>query len=270
MRWFTLLAFLCVACTSEQPREPASAGETGRASPTVDPASAPSPYGPGIHLLSACQPDATTCVRMTLNDRARPANAPLPIADSTGYASFALRVRGHLSGHNAADTVVVLHSNTDGMACTALGNAAVAVTGFTETGGAVVLTSAGPFTVDSSSLEFGCESCGVLVPQTGRDTVAILRTPSWDLRRVGLTPEQLSYDDAQTLFVRTGMGTDTACVAMRAVGQFEAVNGALCSQMTELGSFTREVKNFKFKPAEWLYQATGQRARLLLSHGACT
>lgn len=269
MRWIvlaTIACAVCSACSPEHPRERAPAADTVSMLPKPEATPAPSLYGPGIHVLTSCPTNATTCVRMTLDDHARPSNAPLPSADSTGYANITLRVRGHLSGQSSVDTVLVLRSNTDGIACSALGNATVAVTGFTDAGGAIVLTSAGPFTVDSSSLAFGCETCGVLLQQSARDTVATLRTPAWDLQRVGITPEALSYDDARTVFVRTS----TSCVAMRASGPFDAVNSALCIPMIELGSSTHQVKNFKLKPAEWLYQATGQRMRLLLSRGACT
>lgn len=265
MRWFALTVLMCAACATEQHDEPAPVAERVSALPTSKPATAPAQYGPGIHLLTSCPTDATPCVRMTLDDRARPASAPIPSSDSTGYASIALRVRGHFSGHGSVDTVVVVRSYTNGTACSALGNATVAVTGFTDSGGAILLTSAGAFTVDASSLEIGCETCGVLLAESGHDTVAVLRTPAWDVKLVGLEPGNLSFDDARTVFVRTG----TACVAMRLFGPFEAVDGALCTPMTELGSFTRQAKEFRLKPAEWLYQATGQRMRLLLRRGAC-
>ena len=217
----------------------------------------------GVELFTRCPSDVPACVTMTLHDESR---TVVPEPDSTGVSSIPLRVRGRFAGQSPTDTVLVLQSYTVGMDCSSLGQATVAIVGFTDNGAAIVLTHAGPFTVDSSSLVFGCEECGRLWSQSDSTQRPSLRMPAWDYREVGLSETDLSYADDGTIFVRTPV----ACVGMSPSGGFEVVSNTSCSPPMAFDSTVRPMEGLRLEPGEWLYQAPGQKLQLVLASGACT
>jgi hypothetical protein len=219
--------------------------------------------GAEIEILTHCPDAIPACVRMTLSDTSR--DEPPP-SDSTGYASVRLPVRGRLGDAAAIDTALVLRSFTDGIACSSLGQATVAVVGFSDAGEPIVLTSQGPFTLVASTLRVGCEDCALLLAAASTDTIATLRTPAWDFTEVGRQLADLSYDDTGSLFMRS----DTACVALHRNARFAVVSADACAPMSEIGNFARQPARMRLEPAEWLFGAPARKHLLFVKSGACT
>jgi len=219
-----------------------------------------------IEILSYCPGAIPTCVRMTLSDTSRAPFAEPPAGDSTGYARIRLPVRGRLGAAPAIDTALVLRSYTDGMACSSLGAATVAVVGFSNLGEPIILTTQGEFTLVSSTLRVGCEDCAFVLAAESLDTIAELRTPAWDLTEVGRRLHDLSFDDRGALFVRG----DSACVALSPSARFAVAPEGACAALTELGNFDRQPTEMRLEPAEWLFGAPGRKHILFVHSGACT
>lgn len=219
-----------------------------------------------LAILAQCPSEVPTCVRMTLDDTTRDQSLAGIVMDSSGYAWFRLAVRAQVGDRAPVDTALFLHSNVEGMICSALGTATAAVIGFSSLGEPIILTTQGPVTIVQSTLRLGCPDCAVLLAGPAMDTVAALRTPAWDFTEVGREFTDLSFNDSGTLFLRNESG----CVELAAASRFVAAPDSACAPMAKLGSILDQPTQNSLEPHWMLFGSPGQRSRLKLRTGACT
>jgi hypothetical protein len=131
----------------------------------------------------------------------------------------------------------------------------------------IILTSSGPFLVEDRTFVVGCAGCAVLLTRERYDTVTVLTTPAWDAALVGYSWAALrTYDDAGNLYVDTG----SACIQIRPRDRFRRVDRDQCTEMIEVGNYSRPVPGLDLEPTEMLYEVPGAQYVLFLARGACS
>jgi hypothetical protein len=157
-----------------------------------------------LQLVSDC-PKGSACVVMSVHADSGLLRV-VQAQDSTGHTTFALRVLGRIGDGSPRLHELRVTGYTDGLTCSAIGQARAAVVGNTPDGHAVVLTNRGPLALADSALAVGCRDCAdVLDVATGR-LVRKHRIPGGEVPTTVVLPEDVLVDSAGALFLRRSEG----------------------------------------------------------------
>jgi len=174
-----------------------------------------------VTLASECGVEPR-CVIMTLDVSAADRLQKVSSQDSLGYTTFAIDVRGAIEGHGGGEYRVLARSYTDGIECSHLGQATVAVVGHSAAGFPIVLTSRGPLQLADTVLAVGCRGCATIRDAVTGRIVARRRTPGYALPLAGTRPESLFVGDGAELIVRRGRTLEE----LTAAGRFRSLIAA--------------------------------------------
>lgn len=214
-----------------------------------------------LSLLSECPDEELGCVEMEIR---APDLASILISrgpeDASGYSEFRVQVP---DGSSSDSLEVVVSGYTGGMYCTSLGQASVAVAGFSNEREPIVFTSTGTLVLEGDALVVGCPSCAELATRDGSVRMPAGVAPAFDFTLVGVRFLSLAYDDAGTLLV----SQNGRCLEIPIVGLVRATNLTNCEPGNRL---LTPVPGFSLSNAEHLIDVPGREHLLLLRSGACT
>jgi hypothetical protein len=214
--------------------------------------------------VAKCPDEYSDCITMALDADSLPAiQVGEAVPSDSGYSSFVVNVTGSLDGGPAAQAMTVV-GYTDGIACSAFGQASVAVVGFTADRQPIVLTSAGPLSLESKGLIVGCPACAQLLSRSGSPGPATAVTPSWDvyLRGAG---GRISYADDGSLFVEQG----ARCLRVPVSGGISEASDDDCAG-AEIADPGALVPAIPLQRDERLIEAPRSAFVLRLRQSACT
>jgi len=162
------------------------------------------------------------CVPMSLDVSSASLIRALKPQDSVGFTTFELRVHGSLAGLAQADHVIRVRGYTDGIECSAFGQARAAVIGHSSAGHPILLTDHGSLELADTVLRVGCPECAKIRNRSDGQLVATHRTPGWDLAVAGTRADSLLIGPEGELLLRTG----SAFIELTAAGPFRRMTGA--------------------------------------------
>ena len=162
-------------------------------------------------VLSQCPADVPACVVMLLDaENSNLEHFPTSNQDKEGYTRFTVPTA------NPEQPELVIRGYTDGMECSAFGQATAAVIAISAKGVATILTSAGPRQLPLT-VTAGCRGC---LRISGSDQ--LFTSPSWDITLTGYSKEDFAVleNGAPVLLIPDG------CVTL--TGQFEFLSLIMC------------------------------------------
>jgi hypothetical protein len=169
-------------------------------------------------LRSDCDAEPA-CVRMTFDVGSATVLRIAQPQDSLGYTIFAVRAAAALTSSQPAIHEVLVRGYTDGIECSHLGQATVAVLGHSSTGRPIVLSDQGPVSLTDTMFRVGCPDCGRIQDAATGRLVVLRPTPGWDLTLAGTRAESLYVNDQREVVLRE----DGRAVALTAFGPFRVV-----------------------------------------------
>lgn len=174
-----------------------------------------------ITLRDRCDTE-TACVPMTLDVSSSDPLRVVQVQDSVGFTTFELRLHGRLAGRAEADHLVRVRGYTDGIECSAFGQAKAAVIGHSIAGHPILLTDQGVLELADTVLLVGCLECAKIRNRSNGQLVATRRTPGWDPALAGSRADSLLVGPEGELFLRTG----SAFIELNAAGPFRRMTSA--------------------------------------------
>jgi hypothetical protein len=189
-----------------------------------------------------------------------------PLNDA--FTQYELSLRGRLEGGPETQHVVLLKAYTDGISCSAFGQASIPVVGFSHEGHPFALTSEGEFEItESGSLELGCRECLRLLDPDTLESVSSFTTPAWDLRAPGYRRDAFHFNEAGEVFLKTS----GRCLQVHDNRGFVLRALDACRMPSEtVGHFGRPAHGMQLEPGQWLLQNQDSHFLMFLKSGACT
>jgi hypothetical protein len=134
-------------------------------------------------IMAVQKCESTPCLLMEIDYPE--SSVPKGQAVGSGYSVYSLPVNGRLGDEARIIYALSVKSYTDGIECSHVGQASVAVQGM-KNGHPLLKTDRGAFEVTDKALSVGCQDCLRLInKKTGANQGSFI-TPSWDLSRLNV------------------------------------------------------------------------------------